>query len=290
MIFKMLKKELKKYIPLDKSWAMRMAILDLLHGKSDRAERLLDEQELLSDDLRALKRILVEWDKEEVIDVGESGTIYRYLQFISWKEGLIKEFHTHKTLKNRKITNNPEIVFYSQSKLLTLDNGTSQWASISALCGDQERIENPPFKLALTYEAIDYWNKKNLYNQDWEFRFDQTIFEQAKSLLDFIKKGKITFIPKQAEDYCFARSFDLINARKGESLCPSLRGHESDRIEEMERELMNYSQGKEISSKDHRVVQAIAMKGRVDRKEVHFKYPNAVNKTWPQFWEFLASV
>ncbi len=290
MIFKMLKKELKKYIPLDKSWAMRMAILDLLHGKSDRAERLLDEQELLSDDLRALKRILVEWDKEEVIDVGESGTIYRYLQFISWKEGLIKEFHTHKTLKNRKITNNPEIVFYSQSKLLTLDNGTSQWASISALCGDQERIENPPFKLALTYEAIDYWNKKNLYNQDWEFRFDQTIFEQAKSLLDFIKKGKITFIPKQAEDYCFARAFNLITKEAGEKMWPSLRGHESDRINEMEKELRNYNQERTIESQDHRVVQAIAMKGMVDKKKVQFRFPKAVNKTWPQFWDFLENV
>lgn len=58
----------------------------------------------------------------------------------------------------------------------------------------------------------------------------------------------------------------------------------------MEKELANYSAGRPILSKDHRVVQAIAMKAKTDGKGAGFKYPEAADKTWPQFWDFLKSV
>ena len=286
----MLQRELKKYIPLDKSWAIRMSILDLIHGKSGRAISLLNNEEQLSDDLKALKGALVNWNRKKIIDAGESGTLYRYLKFILWKQDLKKKFITHKTLRDRKITDNPHIISYSQGRLLTLDNGTSQWASISALCGDQERIKDPPFKLALTYEAIDYWTKKNESNDNWEFRSDETISEQAKAFLGILKKGKASFVPKQAEDYCFARAFNFITKEEGEKKWPSLRGHESERISEMEKELRNYEEGKIIKSNDHRVVQAIVMKGKVEGKEARIQFPKAVYKTWPQFWVFLENV
>jgi len=40
-------------------------------------------------------------------------------------------------------------------------------------------------------------------------------------------------------------------------------------------------------SKDHRIVQALAMLALFDKKEIEFAFPESVNKSWPQFWKFL---
>ncbi len=55
----------------------------------------------------------------------------------------------------------------------------------------------------------------------------------------------------------------------------------------MEKQLGFLRADKTITSRDHRVVQAIAMLGRVKGIALRFQFPNAVNKSWPQFWEFL---
>ncbi|MBI2547136.1 MAG: hypothetical protein HYW23_01680 [Candidatus Aenigmarchaeota archaeon] len=88
------------------------------------------------------------------------------------------------------------------------------------------------------------------------------------------------FNPQHAEDYCFARAFGIMNAQEGAMRWPSLRGHESDRIDEMEDALRQ----EEVTSKDHRVVQSLAMQ---KRGNVKIKYPDSVKKSWPQFWKFL---
>ena len=259
------------YIPLDKSWIIRMGVLDYFDGQ-DYIFEFLDMRDNLCDDLQALSRALKSWNSGEV-DVGESGTLYRFLKFASWKFGLDKKFILAGTLKQRKICDDPKIVGLSLEKLLELDGGTSQWASAAVLFGNKEIVENPPFKLKLTYEAVE------CYSPDWEPRYDKTILKQALSFL----KG-FGFTPKQAEDYCFARVFGFITREEGERRWPSLRGHESDRILEMEKQIDNMRKGKEIDSKDHRVVQAIAMFQESDKDITH---PEVVNKSWPQFWKFL---
>jgi len=97
----------------------------------------------------------------------------------------------------------------------------------------------------------------------------------------------LKFIPEQAEDYCFARAFNIIDSSEGEKRWPSLRTHESDRIVEMDEALSALEEGKEIKSKDHRVVQAIVMKAFTEGKEVKILSKNAVDKSWPQFWDFI---
>lgn len=275
-------KDISKYIPLDKSWIIRMAILDLVNNQRERALSILDGLEL-GEDLIALKRALLSWESSKVVDIGESGTLYRFLQFVSWKEGLNKVFVKNKTLKDRKITDNPEIVNFSAEKLLKLDEGTSQWASAAALCGDRHRIKNPPYKLKLTYEALDIWDK----NKAWEPKHDENILNQAEIFLKLLKRQKTGFVPNHSEDYCFARAFQFVDEEEGKKKWPSLKGHESNRIEEMEKALKEYNSGKIVSSKDHRVVQALAMKGKVECNAVRFKYPECVYKTWPRFWEFM---
>ena len=263
-----------------------MGILDLLNNYQDTII-FLKKQDKLSGDLQALLKALEDWNLNQEIDAGESGTLYRFLQFASWKLNLGKKFILRETLQKRKISNNPEIVNWKLQDLLNLDNHTSQWASASVLLGNKEKIKNPPFKLKLTYEAVRHWKEKRAKKECWILRYDKTILAQAEAYLNLVKTAKINFIPKQAEDYCFARAFNLITKEEGEKRWPSLRGHESNRIIEMEKAINDYKNNKEIESKDHRVIQAIVMLSKLENKEVKIKYPQSVNKSWPQFWDFI---
>src|ERR1035437_565832 len=278
----------KKYIPLDKSWIIRMGILDIVHGKDD-IINFLSTQKNLSDDLLALKRAAETWSGNSPIDVGESGTLYRLLKFASWKRRLNKQFIISGTLKNRTITDNPNIVDLPISELLKLDNHTSQWATASILLGNPEKIAVQPYKLKLSYEAVEHWKQAREKGKSWLPRYDATIILQAETFLDLLKNKKPIFLPEQSEDYCFAYAFGYITAEEGEARWPSLRGHESDRIQEMTVILDRAHKGLGIPSKDHRVVQAITMWCLVNGRKPNILFPAAVNKSWPQFWDFIAA-
>lgn len=274
------------YIPLDKSWMIRVGVLDLVNGYDD-IVKFLDKQPDLSDDLKVLYNACASWKSSRTIDVGESGTLYRFLKFLSWKTGEQKEFILRGSLKYRQITDDPKIINYPLQKLLELDNYTSQWASAAVLLGKHENVPNPPYKMRLTYEAVSHWKERRENGKRWEPRFDQTINNQAAAFLKILDGKEASFVPEQAEDYCFARAFGFVTKDEGRKKWPSLVGHESDRIEEMERALGEGVSGKEVTSKDHRIVQAVSMKLKSEEKEVKVKFPSAVNKSWPQFWRFL---
>lgn len=273
------------YIPLDKSWVIRMGVLDLLNGHTKDSIAFLEKQGELNEDLQALKQALNDWVSNRPIHVGESATLYRFLRFASWKLSQDREFIKERTLQNRKICDNVEIVNYPLKELLKLDSGTSQWASAAVLCGSQERVDNPPFKLMVTYEAVKHWKEQRQKKQTWAPRYDETILKQALAFLELFNKRKTTFIPAQSEDYCFARTFGFITKEEGESRWPSLAGHESNRFEEMEKVLEQTD--KEIDSTDHRVVQAYAMLQKLKGRNITVKHPESVSKSWPQFWKFL---
>ena len=284
-------------IPLDKSWVIRMGVLDIIHGHTD-IITFLDSQKDLNDDLHALRQAALDWPTKKEIDVGESGTLYRLLRFASWELHLNKTFIKHGTLKDRAMTDDPRIVNWHQRKLLELDNKTSQWATAAVLLGDTERLVNPPYKLQVTYDAVDHWYAQRRVGLIWQPRYDETILKQAVAFIELLtqKKEKSTqsdkgsSVPEQAEDFCFAYTFGLITREEGKRRWPSLRGHESDRIEEISKTLEDAKASKPITSKDHRVVQAIAMWGKLNAIPLSIQNPQAVNKSWPQFWEFLKSV
>ncbi len=272
-----------KHIPSDKSWIIRLGVLDILNGE-DYIDQFLAKQTILSSDLQALARASEQWKANLPIDVGESGTLYRFLQFASWKRNENRKFIKHGTLKDRRIADDPSIVTLPLEQLLKLDNGTSQWASASVLLGNTEDPpKDVPYKLKLTYEAVDHWKSARQNKHKWTPRKDQTISQQAKAYIQWLQTGKIDFIPEQAEDYCFARAFELMTPEQGEARWPSLRQHESDRIASMEIALSQQL----VDSADHRVVQAIAMR-RGD--SVSFSNPESVSKSWPEFWDFMKSV
>ncbi len=272
--------QLESLIPYDKSWLIRLGVLDLLNGYDD-IDKFLEQQKTLSDDLLALRKALKQWRDNEDIDAGESGTLYRFLQFASWMLNRDDKFIKHGTLKDRKINNDYSIVDLSLAELLKLDNGTSQWASAAVLFGNEEDPPNSiPYKLKLTYEAVEHWEKSRSTGKTWVARKDHTIQKQAEAYINWKKTGKMLFEPEQAEDYCFARAFELMTPKEGEKRWPSLRQHESDRIAEMEKALARQV----VDSRDHRVVQAVAM---LRGNSVKFSHSNVVTKSWPKFWQFI---
>lgn len=276
----------KKYIPLDKSWIIRIGILDIVNGYDD-IQKFLAAQENLGDDLIALKKASGQWKTSTDINVGESGTLYRLLKYVSWKQNLNKNFILEGTLKHRKINDDQIVLRLSQTDLLKYDNGTSQWASAAVLLGDPERLLEPPYKLELTYQAVKHWQSQRDKGLSWEPRYDETILGQTKAYLQLLSGEKPNFIPSQAEDFCFAYMFGYMTAEEGEKRWPALRGHESDRIVEIQETHEAAEAGEPVTSKDHRVVQAVAMWGRVNKKDVNILYPQSVNKSWPQFWDFV---
>ncbi|MDB5204774.1 MAG: hypothetical protein JWP09_802 [Candidatus Taylorbacteria bacterium] len=279
-------------IPLDKSWTNRMGILDL-KGSSDRTIRFLEGKSDLPDDLKALLRASRAWiSGERNIDVGESGTLLRCLRFLAWTRGLKETFVVHNTLKKRVeegcITNDPAIIHFSLEELLKLDNGTSQWATAALLARDScEPVAHPSFRLLQTYEAVEHWHATNKAGQHWQAKHDDTIAKQAGAFLQMLLGLESGFVPAHSEDYCFARAFEIIDATEGLKRYPSLVGHESNRIAEMEETFRLYSEGMPIPSRDHRVVQAISMRALLDRKSIRIDHADCVNKGWPQFWNFM---
>lgn len=277
-------------IPWDKSWVIRMGVLDLLWGQQKRTLEFLNQQPHLGDDLLALKNVLLAWGQDGPISVGESGTLYRFLRFACWHMDIKRNIIREGTLKDRPICDDPHIVVWSQKQLLELDHGTSQWASASALLDDHarmSRLSNPPHKLKLTYDAINHWHLARRRNNMWEPRKDETIKRQAEAFLDLVRTGKTNFEPQQAEDFCFAYIFCGMSADEGARRWPSLSGHESNRLLEVSMAHDQAMDGAVVQSRDHRVVQAVAMRWKISGAPVNFAHKEAVSKSWPQFWQFL---
>jgi glycine hydroxymethyltransferase len=279
----------KQYIPLDKSWLTRVGVLDIINGYTD-IEKFIDEQKDVNDDVLAIRNASEAWRNNKPINAAESATLYRLLKFASWKFNLNKKFIKEGSLKERSINNDRNIVNFSQTKLLKLDNGTTQWATASVICGDKERLTNPPLKLRETYDAVEHWYARRKNGLSWESKYDVTIEGQAEAFLNLLQHNKTNYKPLCSDDYCFARVFNFINKENGAKFWPSLIGHETNRIEEMENAIMMAEETSYVTSKDHRVVQALAMWGVVSNKKLSFKNPNSVKKSWPKFWAFLNQV
>ncbi len=279
----------KSLIPLDKSWIIRMGFLDTINGYKD-IIIFLENQQNLNDDLQALKRVSNDWATKNELNVGESGTLYRFFKFANWKLHLNKNFIVEGTLKNRDICDNSSITVLTIEKLLALDNSTSQWASAAILMGNTEEFKNPPYKLKVTYDAVSHWKEQRGKGEIWQPRYDETILKQAITFIKMHKSEKVDFVSEQAEDYCFARVFNFISKEEGEKKWPALRGHESDRIAEMEKVIEQIKKNEDIISKDHRVVQAVGMYQKLNKLTSTIIYPKSVNKSWPQFWDFLDKI
>ena len=191
------------------------------------------------------------------------------------------------------MTNNPDIINWPPEKVLELDHKTSQWATMQYLLESKEKrrkVANPPYKLKVTYEAVEHWESQRAKGQVWVARKDVTFLNQAMAFTNGLKTGGIKFEGEQAEDFCFENALGLISIEEGRQKYPSVEGHEVPRFEEMERVVALADKEGVIDSKDHRVVQAMVMRQIFLKRPYTVKDPDAVNKTWPKFWEFIEFV
>lgn len=276
----------RKYIPLDKYWMIRMGFLDVINGR-DEIIKILAKEKYLGGDLQAMLNVARAWKNKKEISVGESGTLFRYLQFAIWKLNLDKKLIKSGTLLKREINNNLAIIKWPLKKLLTLDQGTSQWASAAVLLGNKEKIKNPPFFLTTTYKALHQWQTRRRKGLVYDVKYDEILLRQAQTFMKVLEGKKARFQASNPDDYCFARAFNFIDRKMGVKKFPAIAGHESNRLDEMEKCLKQFESGRLVETHDHRVVQAIAMLGKVKNKKVKFLNPTCVNKSWPQFWDFL---
>ncbi len=274
------------YIPPGKSWMIRLGVLDLLYGYKNMINFLSNQKENCTD-LEDLLHASIAWDKGEPIET-ESGTLCRCLQFASWQRKEDRKFIKRGTLKNRKICNDPNIIYWSLEKLLTLES--SQWTTAALLCGNREVLKNMPPRVKLTYEAREHWESRRAQKMCWQEKYDFTLAGQAVHYLKLLVGNNAVFEPKDAEDYCFARAFGYITTAEGKKRWPQLAEHESNRFVEMDKVLIAAANGEKIISDDHRIVQAMAMWSKVNNYPLEFSNPGAVKKSWPQFWKFLEEV
>jgi hypothetical protein len=292
------KKEVSKYIPLDKSWIIRMGALDVLNGYDD-IVRYVDSKSDLGGDLQALGRIARDWNKDGPLDVGESGTIYRFARYALWNQGSDREITTHGTLTERaanRMCNDSEIVNMEPEELLKLDNNTTQWATMAYLCGNREKVKDPKllnsarlYKLRDTYEAVDHWSKKRASNNVWEERIDPTIENQAMAYLQMLNGEKPDWQDQQAEDFFFAAilGFKSPHELANDPSYASLGGHETNRLEEIGNILWELTYDKPLTTRDHRGMQAGVMWQVLNGKKVSVVDPRVVDKSWPSFWDFI---
>ncbi len=139
----------------------------------------------------------------------------------------------------------------------------------------------------MSYEAVDHWKQQRADNKIWLPRGDRTITKQAAAFIEALCKGDADFIIEQPEDYCFARMLGRMTKEEAMLKWHTLKSHESNRLEEMEKVLYRAVNNITIDSKDHRAVQAAVMYGRIKNMPIKVLYPEAVNKSWPQFWRFI---
>lgn len=275
---------MSKVIPWDKSWIMRMVFLDTYNGKTDRSQQFFKENKILSDDLIACRdAIFGHYASFEKIPVGESATLYRFLDYMTYHNSLTQRPVASGTLLTRSISAAKNVHDLSQEEMLKLDGGTSQWASIKALCGDTHKVKRPPPKLKLTYEAIDHWHKRK---GNWIPKRDVNIQNQYETYLHLKNMGSPSFKVDDAEKFCFGYAFGYINTTQGQSNFPNLANHESNRLISMPEAIGQATLKQSITSQDHRVIQALVMWRNINKRSLHLdiQHPLCVNKSWPEFW------
>ena len=89
----------------------------------------------------------------------------------------------------------------------------------------------------VTTLANSSWKEARENNRHWSARLDPTIMAQAEAFIEILNGNKPEFIPEQAEDYCFARTFGYMTRGEAGKKWPNLAGHETNRFEEMEKSL-----------------------------------------------------
>ena len=280
---------LEATVPADKTITRTKIALDDREGFTDTAEILASYPYQLPEDVISFHRALRQYRASLPVEVGEGGAGYRSLLYLSHLERKPTVFIKSGNLIPRPIYEDADLVTMSDEELLTLDDETSQYGSAritwDPFAKMKPELVQSKFKLALVETAIHDWYTARREGRRWQVQSDATIYRQAAAYFECLTTAQIDFAPMQSEDYCFARAFGVMTAEEGLARWPTLPGHESNRITEMELAINQAtSEDGIVTSNDHRVVQAVAL--RFGLPKSRFAHPDCVAKSWPLFWEF----
>lgn len=282
-----LAQNLEPLLAFEKSWYVRLGLLDLIAERDTTARSLNAYAGPLSNDLTVVRDTMpLILGGEKHIDVGEGGTWARFLQFASAKYGWGLVLEKSGSLSGRPDEFTPDSLTAPLAHLGRMNRQSSQIASAAVLSGSKEPIpQNASYHLRMSYEAKDFWNQ----NQDmdvWPEQRDRTFRRQAIAWIGWLATGRMEFSPIQPEDYVFARVFGIMTPRDAQSLgWYSLAGHESNRFDDLEEAIADAYAGNVVSINDHRPNIALRWKFGPDLRLARLE---SISKSWPhsQFNQF----
>ena len=280
------------YVPLGKSEIIRLAFLDLLNGRPKDTVNFLEGQSDLSNDLKDTHKLLRDGYTET-----ESRTLKWLGKITTELSGIELEIRPIGTLVGRDTEFSRADAELPAAELIKKYNSSQPATGVAinlSVNGDFERYAAAPHHLAMTYKIIDHWRERRAAGKMWLPHYDVTINRQVAAFLGTLKTGVCSFIPveqMQPEDFCFAYSFGLVSVEQAKRLWPSLSGHESNRFEEMPRVMEAIRVGRKSPTRDHRAIMSGAWAAWVFYREMaEFEYPEAVAKSFPGFFKFMAEI
>lgn len=288
-------------LPPDKSVTLRLLLL----GLRDKTPAVIEAINTryawkdLPDDVQRMHLACCHWHDAHSVCVGESGTALRFLWWHANDTGVHKGLERAGTLVGRHVTLRPEMLRWPIEWLLDpvhVPEQTSQLASAAILHHPDRypQIKGVRHHLDTTYQVLEDWNGGcREAAQVPNIGIDPTIKHQAETFLAMLRGEPSTFEPKQVEDFPF--SFLLRGTptiAEAAVRWPNLANHESNRLRAVTEACEEWHASRTISSYDHRIIQAMSMcamiRGYAPRRlRECVQHPEAVAKSWPQFWKFL---
>lgn len=233
-----------------------------------------------------------------ILDPGDSRTLLIMLRMLLWSTKTTRKVCLSPMQVARQVEDDPEIATWTLEKMLTLSNGTTQFASAAILLQNRkpDEIEAlirllPPEKrpmIQLTKTIKTAWLKNHTQNNPFsleQLEPEAVLQRQARHYYSEQMSGtKIPYHATHSEEAIYAVLHGDMLLEEAAARFPMLRSHETDRIAEIEKVLC----GDVVDSIDHRIVQAALLTNTV----AHWtsRSEKAVRKTWPDFFEFLQAV
>lgn len=236
----------------------------------------------------------------EVLRPGDSRTLLIMTRMLLYESGQEdREIELTPMQLSRNVEDDPAIKDMKLEDMLKLSGGTTQWASSGILLQDRDPDEirallktvdeQKKFMLNMSVQVKLQW----LANRAQETSFtpeqllpEVTIQRQARHAYAARRSTEpLAFTARHSEDALYAVCNGDMTIEEAEVTYPSLRRHETDRIEELHT-FFKYGRGR-VDTIDHRIAQAALLTGRATSHTK--KSAKAVNKTWPeqQFFPFV---
>jgi hypothetical protein len=281
-----------QHVPTDKARLFRYSTIEARYGDITVAQEVIRGIPRPGDDIMAQGRVLASLLKDEPLDVGESGTAYRIWQLPDWRHGWGRVFIKRGTLVRRaqEMPSKAEVLACrGQRELTRLADRTSQWATAAVLDGDAERLtEDVDPKLQLTYDIWDDWHHRQITGEPWTAEKDTVLDRQVNHFLHLYLFGEdIGYEVTEAEEFPYGFYFGNVGLEEAQDRFASLPHHESNRLVEVPRALELARVGEPIAVDDHRIIQMVGFFGLLTGTEVYFEHPEAVNKTWPGYFDLI---